>query len=264
MKPQKLLLLLTCILPLFLVGHIEAAPAADKPSLTMGDAINKAGRQRMLSQRIVKAYALVGQKVMLSANIQLKDAVKLFEKQLAELTDFAKTSEEKETIAEVAKLWKKYKVLATTKPTKAKAEELAVMSDKVLKKSHQFVLLLQERSGTAAGKLVNISGRQRMLSQRIGKFYVLRSWGLENPEYKSAQEKAVVEFTDALRLLQNAPENTSEINDALAKVEKDWNTFKISKQLKGGNYIPSLVVRSLDKILAQMNYITALYAAITK
>ncbi len=50
----------------------------------------------------------------------------------------------------------------------------------------------------------------------------------------------------------------------LAAVEKDWNTFKISKQLKGGNYIPSLVVRSLDKILGQMNYITALYANIAK
>ncbi|HEC07094.1 MAG TPA: hypothetical protein ENJ12_09590 [Thiolapillus brandeum] len=264
MKPQKLLLLLTCIFPLIFVGSIAAAPAAGKSSLTMGDAINKAGRQRMLSQRIVKAYALVGQKVMLSANIQLRDSIKLFEKQLAELTDFAATDEERKTIAEVAALWKKYKALATAKPSKDKAEELAVMSDKVLKKSHQFVLLLQERSGTNAGKLVNISGRQRMLSQRIGKFYVLRSWGLDNPEYKAGQDKAVVEFTDALHLLQNAPENTSEIDDALAKVEKDWNTFKISKQLKGGNYIPSLVVRSLDKILGQMNYITALYANIAK
>ncbi|WP_456403976.1 type IV pili methyl-accepting chemotaxis transducer N-terminal domain-containing protein [Thiolapillus sp.] len=263
MKSQKLLLLLICSLPLLFAGAIEAAPETTS-NLTMGDAINKAGRQRMLSQRIVKAYALVGQKVMLSANMQLRDAVVLFEKQLAELTDFAATDEEKKTIEEVSRLWEKYKKLATAKPTKAKAEQLTAMSDEVLAKAHKFVLLLQDRSGTNAGKLVNISGRQRMLSQRIGKFYVLRSWGLDNPEYELGQNKAVEEFTDALKLLQSAPENTSEINDALAKVEKDWDTFKISKQLKGGNYIPSLVVRSLDKILGQMNYITALYANIAR
>jgi nitrate/nitrite-specific signal transduction histidine kinase len=263
MKLQKYLLLLACALPLLFAGNTVAAPEA-KSHLTMGDAINKAGRQRMLSQRIVKAYALVGQKVMLSANIQLRDAMALFERQLSELKEFAATSAEKKTIAEIASLWKKYKALAKAKPTKAKAEELAAMSDEVLAKAHKFVLLLQDRSGTNAGKLVNISGRQRMLSQRIGKFYVLRSWGLDNPEYEIGQNKAVEEFTDALKLLQSAPENTSEINDALAKVEKDWNTFKISKQLKGGNYIPSLVVRSLDKILGQMNYITALYANIAR
>ncbi len=261
MKPKVRILSFLCFFLFLAVGSVEAVAAAN---LTMGDAINKAGRQRMLSQRIVKAYALVGQKVMLSAANQLRDSVALFDKQLAELTEFAATDEERKTIAEVAALWKKFKAMATQKPSKENAEKLAAMSDEVLKKAHKFVLLLQERSGTNAGKLVNISGRQRMLSQRIGKFYVLKSWGLDNPEYDIGMQKAVVEFTDALRLLQNAPENTSEINDALAKVEKDWNTFRISKQLKGNNYIPSLVVRSLDKILAQMNYITALYAGITK
>ena len=230
----------------------------------MGDAINKAGRQRMLSQRIVKAYALVGQKAMLSANMQLKKSIELFDAQLNELTQFAATPEEKQSIKEVTNLWKQFKPLAQAKPNIDEAPKLAEMSDQVLAAAHQFVLLLQKRSGTNLGKLVNISGRQRMLSQRIAKFYVLTSWGLDNPEYPKKMNKAIREFTEALHTLKTAPENTSEIKDALEKVEKDWTTFTLSKKIRGGRYMPSLIVRSLDKILDQMNYITALYANITR
>lgn len=244
-----------------------AAPkpdAAPGPKLSMGEAINKAGRQRMLSQRITKAYALIGQKIMMSANNQLYDAIELFGKQHAELTNFAATEEEKTSIEKVSKLWTEYKSLAQTKPTKESALQMRNLSEKVLAEAHHFVLLLAKRSGTPAGHLVNISGRQRMLSQRIGKFYVLQSWGLEDPEYQTEYDKAVNQFTTAMKELQNAPENTSDINDALAKVETDWETFKISRKVRGGKHIPSLVVRQLDKILGQMNYITALYAAVHK
>ncbi|MCB1785479.1 MAG: type IV pili methyl-accepting chemotaxis transducer N-terminal domain-containing protein, partial [Gammaproteobacteria bacterium] len=42
------------------MGVVDAAQAQ---VLAMGDAINKAGRQRMLTQRMIKAYALAGMKL---------------------------------------------------------------------------------------------------------------------------------------------------------------------------------------------------------
>ena len=53
---------------------------------SISSAINKAGRQRMLTQRMVKSYSMIGISVQyVAANEQLSKAIDLFELQLSEL-----------------------------------------------------------------------------------------------------------------------------------------------------------------------------------
>lgn len=78
----------------------------------LNSAINKAGRQRMLSQRMAKAYFQIGQQVEVERSKKILDtSVSLFDRQLVELKNFAPTPEIKENYLKLERTWLAYKDL---------------------------------------------------------------------------------------------------------------------------------------------------------
>ena len=239
------------------------APAAPpvEPIESISEAINKAGRQRMLTQRIVKCYAQIGQDIRyLSASTQLQEALELFERQLQQLRAFAQDPEAQQLLTLVEERWQPMKQIATEEVTRTRVGTLRALAEQVLAAAHQVVLLLEARSGSNQGHLVNLAGRQRMLTQRMAALYLLLNWGLDDPQHLADYEKAVQEFDAALYELNTAGENTPQITEALQRVSSNWQVFKLGNRVDQGEYVPSLVTRVLDKILLQMNEITGMYA----
>jgi len=232
---------------------------------TLGSALNKSGRQRMLSQRILKDYALIGSAVdTLKAQQELDASIALFDQQLKELIQYAPDASIKTALKRVTRLWLPYKKAVTQPARKDRALPLLDDSDELLRACHKVVLMLEDLSKTPVGHMVNIAGRQRMLSQRLSKLYIYQSWGFNNSSIRSQMDQSKNEFIGALQEMKSAPVNSREINKKLRKASQEWKLFKHGLDGIEKKPIPYIVNLAANKLLKTMNDITHLYEQIEK
>lgn len=227
--------------------------------VSMPDAINKAGRQRMLSQRIVKAYMMMGLDVDYEkAKSQLEGAKALFTEQLQELQSYAPTEKIQMSLNKINDIWVEVKSELTKPHSRKTAKYLLSRNEDLLRASHQVVLMFQDLQGTEQARLVNISGRQRMLTQRLTKLYMARLWGFKGASINDDLQRAHNEFKGALLELRQSGQNTSALNDALKKADQQWRLFESG--LKKNLNIPLIIARNSEQLLVNMNAITGMYA----
>lgn len=238
-------------------SFFEAALAEE---LTMGSAINKAGLQRMLIQRIGKAYCQLGLGVEPdNSAAQLSESVNLFDSNLAELESFSIDPDIVDALTQVKRIWVDVKYVATGPVNHEGAKRVAYWSDDLLHASHKVVQLLQDDANTSYARLVNISGRQRMLSQRVAKFYMLQVWSYDTLTVREELQAARNEFSGALVVLQAAPENTAVIKQELESVAEDWKWFNKALDMEGTDPFIKTVSGLSESILVKMHRITGLY-----
>ena len=116
---------------------------------------------------------------------------------------------------------------------------------------------------------VNISGRQRMLSQMMTKASCLAMVGIDPAAHAEQSEKAADEFDAALRLLRDgdpargfSSETATDILAALSEGQALWDTFGPAvRQLYSGDLHNVVISQVLDlnlPVLASMNRIVGL------
>jgi nitrate/nitrite-specific signal transduction histidine kinase len=256
------------VLPRLLLVAVGVAVAtaplpAAADNLALPAAINKAGRQRMLTQRIVKLYCQMGLGVMAAeSRRQLDDAVATFDTQLAELKASAPDDGIRGALAQVEALWAPFKEHALAPPQRDGAKRLLYWNDDLLHASHKVVQLLQDISDAPYARLVNVSGRQRMLSQRLAKFYMLREWGFDTLTIRDEIERARNDFAGALTVLQTAPENTEAITRELEAIAMQWRWFDSALNLQGARSYRLIVADASESILNGMDLVTEMYQAL--
>ncbi len=258
MKRPTTFLAALCALLLALCAAPTLAQIAD-----IGSAINKAGRQRMLSQRMAKAYLQIGQEIDSEKSKRILDAsIALFDRQHVELKNFAPTPEIRGTYLALERSWLSYKdVLVGARPSREGARKVLEISEEVLGLAHQGTLQLEKHSGTTEARLINIAGRQRMLSQRMAKFYQAMGWNVAPAKGAEELDRARREFVAGLQEMSGAGINTAAIKEELELGKQQWMFFENALARSAGDRQTAAlhVATTSERLLEVMNTITGLY-----
>ncbi|MBM3391120.1 MAG: hypothetical protein FJY34_03990 [Betaproteobacteria bacterium] len=108
---------------------------------------------------------------------------------------------------------------------------------------------------------INKAGRQRMLSQRMAKFYQAINWGVAPANGAAEMDKARKEFVAGLQELEGAPSNTPAIKDELALGRQQWIFFENALFNRAGEKKAAAlnVATTSERILEVMNNATGMY-----
>jgi len=246
---------------------------------TLKKRVNLSGRQRMLVQRMTKLSLLIGSGINPKTNREkLKEYAKLYDKTLNAFKNGDKELECKPTkdkniqkqIEIVQKEWKPfYKNIQTIIDNKDKDKKalsyLVSNNEKLLKVSDDLVKLYEksDKSENYLEKvkvhIVNVAGRERMLSQKMTKEKLLYIQGKK--EYAKKLKNSIKLFDDSLNALINGdpkqniikPTN-KKIKEQLQKVKDIWVKLKpLYEKEKPTTKELAFIIKMNPVLLSQMN-----------
>ena len=266
---NKIMLRLGLFLTLLLsIIHAEDITVNDVPKVVKSEDIsilNTAGKQRMLSQRIAKDYLYIGNKVAVSkADKQLKASLREFTAANKKLMASINDPEIQNLLTFVQMSFDEFNDLIK-QPFNLDNAQLALdLSESILEGSQYVVDSLTNTMGHKESEIVAKAGKQRMLAQRIAKYYIAYQSGIKDKNTVEQMKDAVKTFSLNHQALLKNPNNTPTINQKLAQIDKLWKiVYKFYLKIEKGG-LPFIVFVTTDDITEKMDDITKLYVSLYK
>ena len=200
---------------------IEAARAAE--------AVNRAGQLRMLSQRIVKLQALIAARIEeAGASALLAQSCARARSNLEVLENLVSQATYGDLLAHVRRSWAGLEAMLDANAAAADLVSLDARAEELSADADRLVTALGGADPTSGLHVVNVCGRQRMLSQRLAKLALLGGL-IDSRRGVDAREAAVataLEFESALAFLAASASPAAGAARRLEEATSAWNRMQ--------------------------------------
>lgn len=234
--------------------------------VALSGAINHAGRFRALSQRMAKAYCQQHLMVLPAAAADvMANARKLVQQGTAELVRGSQSGQwPADVVRQLDEVQKQFALLdeLTAVPTsRAAVVAVSEQSDRTLLVAQAVTEAIEKMARVASARLVNLAGRQRMLSQRMAKQYFLLAAGVDPKASQTQMNADAAEFKQALQALAAAPVSTPAIRTELELGQAQWLFFEAAMRRHPDTKGMEAVATTSERLLEVMDRLTSLYDA---
>lgn len=247
--------------PLF-IAFLLVSITTSAQTMTLRAAINKAGLQRALSQRMAKDYLLIGAGIRIEeAKADMDEVTSIFNENLHDLTLFAKAQDLKDALRMEESIWAKFRQVVTDTPDISQATTIIKNANDLLTISEIVVQKLQANNNNKGAKLTNECGRQRMYLQRMAMLYTAKYWEVPYTNLNKELSESIEGFESGINNLLVTSENTVEIKELLKFQKSEWDFLKKSFD-NLNNLKPASIYSSTALMAKDFNKITTLYEGV--
>ena len=233
----------------------------------LSGAINYAGWFRALSQRMAKAYCQQYLQVLPAAAVDVMGQTrKMVQTGSGELARGMQSGQwPAEVGRQLAEVQKQFALLnqMTSAPATTTALVVAAseQADRTLLIAQAVTEAIEKLAQAPSARLVNLAGRQRMLSQRLAKNYFLSAAKVDSKVVQAQLASDAADFRQALQTLKAAPVSTSSIRNELELADSQWLFFESALRRPADDAGLNAVATTSERLLGVMDKLTGLYDA---
>ena len=249
-------------------------PVTAQAGSEMGDTINVAGRQRMLTQKMSKEILLIAAGINVEGNrANLKKTATLFDTSLKGLNDFGHGNIAAQ-LKVVSGLWgtfHQHVVAALGGDTsQGVLNKVATQNMPLLKNMNKAVQMYAKAAGSSMSQdladTINVAGRQRMLTQKMSKEVLLVAAGIDVAGNTKNLATTAKLFDTTLKGLKAF--GSSGISEQLKVISGLWGSFHVHVRAVLSGDVSKGVLHNVASenmpLLKNMNKAVQMYATLAQ